>query len=117
MNEFHVEISVPQDTKTGARTVIGRRGDIFERIKGYSKHKKADDWIFADNETGEQLGKKAYYKHWHNLLKNCGLSETGKTLTYYSLRHTYITFRLLAGTDVFMLSENCGNSVKVIQDH
>jgi integrase len=114
---FHAEIAVPQDTKTGARTAVGRRGEIFERIKGYSKHIKKDDWIFVNNETGEQLHKKVYYKHWADLMNHCGLSDSNKKLSYYSLRHTYITFRLLAGVDVFMLSENCGNSVKVIQDH
>lgn len=116
-NQIHAEIRVPEDTKTGARTAIGRRGDIFNRIKGYSKHTKKDDWIFVDNETGEQIHKKVYYKQWHLLMKECGLDDSNKNLSYYSLRHTYITFRLLEGTNVFFLSENCGNSVKVIQEH
>lgn len=112
-----VEISVPPDTKTGARTVIGLRGDIFERIKGYSKFVKADDWVFVDNETGNQLHKKVYYKYWAQLLKETGLDSVNKNLTFYSLRHTYITFRLLAGVNTFMLAQNAGTSVKMIEDH
>ncbi|MCE7887742.1 MAG: hypothetical protein DYH13_09630 [Alphaproteobacteria bacterium PRO2] len=116
-DQVHVKIFVPPDTKTGARSTIGRRGDIFQRIKAYSKHTKKDDWIFADNDTGEQIHKKVYYKLWENLLKECGLHESGKTLTYYSLRHTYITFRLLAGVDAFILSENVGTSIKMLENH
>ncbi|NBX66828.1 MAG: hypothetical protein EBQ96_07525 [Proteobacteria bacterium] len=112
-----VEIRVPEDTKTGARTVVGRRGDIFERIKNYSKHTKSSDWVFCDNETGEQLHKKVYYKLWADLLKECGLSETSKNISFYSLRHTYITFRLLSGVSPFMLAENTGTSIRMIEVH
>ena len=115
--ETHVEISVPEDTKTGARTVTALRGDIFERIKGYSKHTKGDDWIFVDNDSGEQIHKKVYYKQWDSLLKECGLKNTGKTLTYYSLRHSYITYRLINGVNAFFLAKNSGTSIKMIESH
>lgn len=115
--QTHVEIAVPPDTKTGARVAIGRRGDVFDRIKKYSKHTKRDDWVFVDNETGEPIHKKVYYKQWGLLMHECGLFDTNKTLTYYSLRHTYITFRLLAETNAFFLAQNVGTSLKMIQDH
>lgn len=115
--QVHAQIFVPVDTKTGDRIAIGRRGDIFHRIKAYSQHKKADDWIFADNETGNQIHKKVYYKQWKSLLQECGLEDCNKKLTYYSLRHTYITFRLYAGTNPFFLAENAGTSLKYIEDN
>lgn len=115
--QIHVEISVPPDTKTGARTATGRRGDIFERIKRYSKHTKHDDWVFVDNDTGEQIQKKVYYKQWKILMDECGLSESNKKITYYSLRHTYITFRLLAETNAFFLAQNVGTSLRMIENH
>lgn len=115
--EFHAEISVPEDTKTGARTATALRGDIFERIRGYSKHKKANDWIFVDNETGGQIHKKVYYKQWQKLLKECGLQESGKSLSYYSLRHSYITYRLINGVNAFFLAKNVGTSVRMIENH
>ena len=112
-----VQISVPHDTKTGARTVIGLRGDIFERIKSYSKFTKANDWVFANNKTGEQIHKKVYYKFWEMLLKETKLNTLGKKLTYYSLRHTYITFRLMAGVNTFALAQNAGTSIQMIEAH
>ncbi|MBP7722358.1 MAG: tyrosine-type recombinase/integrase [Alphaproteobacteria bacterium] len=114
---IHVEISVPEDTKTGSRTVIGQRGDVFDRIKKHSKFTKPDDWIFVDNKTGEPIHKKVYYKQWPLLMKECGLSESSKNLAYYSLRHTYITMRLIAGTNIFFLAKNVGTSVRMIESH
>jgi len=109
------------DTKNKkARIVQGMRGDFFDRIKEYAKHKKPTDYVFADNEseTGEQLPKKIYYSLWHELMDRAGLHERDK-LTWYSLRHTYATFRLLNGKDldVFTLAKNMGTSVKFIEDH
>jgi integrase len=112
---------VKEDTKNRkARVVQGMRGDFFERIKEYSNHKKPTDYVFADNEseTGEQLPKKVYYKLWQELMGKAGLQSREK-LTWYSLRHTYATFRLLHGKDldIFTLSKNLGTSVKFIEDH
>lgn len=107
------------DTKNRkARTVQGMRGDFFDRIKEYSKHKKPSDYVFVDNETGGQLRKETYYKLWKELMQHAGLQDRDK-LTWYSTRHTYATFRLLnaEGLDVFTLAKNMGTSVKFIEDH
>ena len=108
---------VPPDTKTGARPVQGRRGGFFERVRRYSKFTGRGDWVFVDNETGEQLSKNVYYRLWDDLMERVGLRDGPKKLTYYSLRHTYCTFRLMAGVDVFLLAPNMGTSVKYIEDH
>jgi integrase len=113
----NVRIMVPPDTKTGARPVQGMQGGLFDRIRRYSNHTGKGDWVFVDNETGEQLGKKVLYRLWTELMEATGLRSGGKKLTYYSLRHTYCTFRLMKGVDVFLLARNMGTSVKYIEDH
>lgn len=37
--------------------------------------------------------------------------------TAYSLRHTYICFRLMEGADVYQLAKNCRTSVEMIEKH
>lgn len=37
--------------------------------------------------------------------------------TSYSLRHTYICFRLMEGADVYQLAKNCRTSVEMIEKH
>ena len=86
-------------------------------VRFRAKHTKGDDWIFVDNDSGEQIHKKVYYKQWDSLLKECGLKNTGKTLTYYSLRHSYITYRLINGVNAFFLAKNSGTSIKMIESH
>jgi integrase len=113
----NVKIMVPPDTKTGARPVQGKQGGFFERIRRYSNFTGRGDWVFVDNETGEQLDRKVYYRLWDELLVRAGLKDTTKRLTYYSLRHTYCTMRLMAGVSVFLLARNMGTSVKYIEEH
>lgn len=45
------------------------------------------------------------------------LSSTGKRRSTYCFRHTYATFRLTEGVDVYFLSKQMGKSVKMIEDH
>jgi len=40
-----------------------------------------------------------------------------KRRTTYCFRHTYATFRLTEGVDVYFLSKQMGTSVKMIEDH
>jgi integrase len=40
----------------------------------------------------------------------------GQRRTFYSLRHTYICFRLMEGADVYQIAKNCRTSVQMIED-
>jgi hypothetical protein len=48
---------------------------------------------------------------------NLLLSAAGKRRNKYSFRHTYATFRLLNGTDVYWLAKQMGTSVQMIEDY
>lgn len=41
----------------------------------------------------------------------------GNRRTLYSLRHSYISFRLLEGADIYMIAKNCRTSVEMIEKH
>ncbi|HEX4080822.1 MAG TPA: hypothetical protein VHX61_18325 [Rhizomicrobium sp.] len=41
----------------------------------------------------------------------------GQTRTAYSLRHTYICFRLMEGADIYQIAKNCRTSVEMIEKY
>lgn len=41
----------------------------------------------------------------------------GNRRTLYSLRHSYISFRLLEGADIYQVAKNCRTSVEMIEKH
>lgn len=55
----------------------------------------------------------------HRFARHCELLEnsTGATRTLYSLRHTYATAELLAGTDIHTLAKQMGTSVTMLERH
>jgi hypothetical protein len=54
-----------------------------------------------------------------NLLTESGLlrSSSGSRRSTYCFRHTYATFRLSEGVDVYFLAEQMGTSVQMIEQH
>jgi integrase len=45
------------------------------------------------------------------------IDREGNRRTAYSLRHTYISMRLLEGADIYQIAKNCRTSVEMIQKH
>ena len=78
---------------------------------------KPDDSVFS---TYQGTGAKSLYDTLiADLLDNSGLaygnSEVRRSI--YSFRHTYATFRLMEGIDVYFLAKQMGTSVKMIEDY
>jgi len=119
LKKKRAKINLPASkTKTGTeRTAISRLGNPFIRLKKLSKHTKADDYIFVDNETGVQIQKAVYYRQWNAMLNDTGLDKADKDIVYYCLRHTYATFALYKGADIFSLSKIMGCGIDFIQNH
>ena len=53
----------------------------------------------------------------NTILNEQGLKKDrdGKVRTAYSLRHTYICFRLMEGADIYQIAKNCRTSVEMIE--
>ena len=45
------------------------------------------------------------------------LNSDGNVRTAYSLRHTYICFRLMEGADIYQIAKNCRTSVEMIEKY
>jgi len=49
--------------------------------------------------------------------ENLKFDRDGKRRTAYSLRHTYISMRLMEGANIHQLANNCRTSVQMIEEH
>ena len=58
-------------------------------------------------------------KQFNRILEELGLKfdRDGNRRTLYSLRHSYISFRLLEGADIYQIAKNCRTSVEMIEKH
>jgi integrase len=95
----------------------GSVGEYFDRIRAISKAKKPTDFVFTTFKGDKSST--LYGKTIAALLSDAGLlvSTSGSRRSTYCFRHTYATFRLSEGVDVYFLAEQMGTSVKMIEDH
>jgi integrase len=91
--------------------------DYLERVRAISKATKPDDRVFTTS-TGKPT-KTLYYSMIRDLLDEAGVrdGQNGVPRSTYCFRHTYATFRLSEGVDVYFLAEQMGTSVQMIEDH
>jgi integrase len=103
-----------KERKLIAPTSVGK---YLDRVRDLSKATKPDDAVFTIIN-----GKPAvwlYRDTVEELLKYAELREgqSGIPRTTYCFRHTYATLRLSAGVDVYILAQQMGTSVKMIEQH
>ncbi|OYX12500.1 MAG: integrase [Rhizobiales bacterium 32-66-8] len=107
-------------------------GDYFERIREATRQYRRDpaedseapEVVFRPEDrvfttvTGEPA-KSLYQAMIEDLLVQAKLREgaSGVPRSTYCFRHTYATFRLAEGVDVYFLAEQMGTSVKMIEEH
>lgn len=81
---------------------------VFERLKKRNNPQPTD-----------RIFPKSHHAMFNEILKELGLKfdREGRPRTLYSLRHTYICFRLMEGADIYMLAKNCRTSVEMIEKY
>ena len=98
-----------------SRTFLCRNGQYFERLRGISKPKSADELIFSiDNEN--ELSKRTLLYHFHKMIELAEIADREtRDLVPYSLRHFMITQRIMSGLTFRQIADMCGTSVAQIE--
>ncbi|TGU69961.1 site-specific integrase, partial [Mesorhizobium sp. M1C.F.Ca.ET.144.01.1.1] len=117
------DVEIVKDKATGQKIleiqVRGKRGVgyckstsgavfPFERMVARNTPKPTDKLFPVDHK-----------KQFNGILDKIGLKldREGNRRTLYSLRHSYISFRLLEGADIYQVAKNCRTSVEMIEKH
>jgi len=70
-------------------------------------------------EPSDPVFPKSHLTLLNRILDELGLKldRDGNRRTAYSLRHSYICFRLMEGADIYQVAKNCRTSVEMIEKH
>lgn len=117
----HRDVSVVVDDDSGERILVievrGKRGvgickSMPEAVEPYLRVQARKDAKLSDKVFGP-----VQRELMNALLHEVGLKldREGNPRTAYSLRHTYICFRLMEGANIYQLAKNCRTSVEMIE--
>jgi integrase len=112
-----VVLNVRGKDKFRSLVAAGNVAEYLERIRAIGKATGENDFVFTTSTGKPALT--LYSTPVTNLLEESKLvlSSSGRRRSTYCFRHTYATFRLSEGVDVYFLSKQMGTSVQIIEDH
>ena len=120
--KLFVAVAASQSKVRKRRTVVGTEGAYRIMKDYYDERKENKDFCALTDkiwckENGSVI--QHFREGFTNLLIAAGIrhDNEGKELTIYSLRHTFITTRLIAGVNPYQLAENCGTSIPMIEQY
>jgi integrase len=122
-NNTYLRLNLPK-TKghTGQIVTLRSAKFIYDRLKRYQLARgygSPNDYLFLPEAKDRQGAIQLISNHFRKILAASRLSkgQEGQTRTLYSLRHTAITFRLLygKGIDLLTLARNARTSVEMIE--
>jgi hypothetical protein len=119
----YLRLSLPKTKAHTGQIVTLRAGAfIYERLKQYQESRGyggAEDYLFLPEARDRGGAIQLITSHFRKILKKsgCTIGQEEQTRTLYSLRHTAITFRLLYGhgIDLLTLARNARTSVEMIE--
>ena len=119
----HRDVSIVKDAASRQTILVievrGKRGvgwckstpmAVKPYVRLLKRHKaKPKDKVFR--------GKQGHRRLFNTILDELDLKHDreGNPRTAYSLRHTYICFRLMEGADIYHIAKNCRTSVEMIE--
>ena len=117
----HRDVEIIEDEATGERIleieVRGKRGLGY--CKSTTGAVRPYERLVARNtpEPTDLLFPSGHRDQLNNVLEeeNLKFDRDGNRRTAYSLRHTYICFRLMEGADIYQIAKNCRTSVEMIE--
>lgn len=117
------DVEIVEDDATGETIleieVRGKRGVGYCKsttgaVRPYERMKERNQ-----PEPTDRLFPIDHKRQFNRILDDLGLKfdRQGNRRTLYSLRHSYISFRLLEGADIYQIAKNCRTSVEMIEKH
>jgi len=93
--------------------------DFFKRWREISKPETEDELVFRSfTDRSKPVNLEYLNGYLRDICNELQLrDDKDKQVTFYTLRHTFITFRLSAGASVYSVSTMVGTSITMINKH
>ena len=126
-----VAINVPAEaTKTGRSYRISAPiARHLQQLRKATRFLNSNDLLFTNQKLGQPFSERIWKDSLCEMLVEARLADwetnsvckinihSGKNLTWYSFRHTYITMNLRRGVPVAVVAANTDTSLKYIEEH
>jgi len=99
-------------------------------IKRISKFTKPQDYIFCNQKDGSKWSERIWNEGLVDMMIEANLADrnteavnkamivkSGKSISWYSFRHSFITWRLNSGQNIQEVAKYCDTSIEYIQKH
>ena len=121
---IYLRLNLPE-TKKHDKPIVTLQAAVYvyERLLAWQKcqgYGSPEDYVFLPNQSNRELVLETYRWQFNFILKEAGIGKNasnGQTRTLYSLRHSSMTFRLLYGRkiDLLTLARNARTSVEMVE--
>lgn len=119
----YLRLSLPETKRhTGQVVTLRAANSVYQSLKQYQEFRgygKPNDYLFLPEAKDREGAIQLLTTHFRKILEKANLrtGQYGQLRTLYSLRHTAITFRLLYGNgiDLLTLARNARTSVQMIE--
>ena len=90
-----------------------------DQTDGDDAEAKSEEPVWRKPQPTDLVFPANHKKQFNAILEENDLKfdREGNRRTAYSLRHTYICFRLLEGADIYQIAKNCRTSVEMIEKY
>jgi hypothetical protein len=119
----YLRLNLPETKRhTGQVVTMRAANSVYQSLKQYQESRgygKPNDYLFLPEAKDREGAIQLLTTHFRKILEKASLrtGQYGQLRTLYSLRHTAITFRLLYGNgiDLLTLARNARTSVEMIE--